>query len=82
MPGTVGAFAWVVTASMMLAYAILGLAVMHGLLEGHPMKGLLLATFYFSLLFLSAIALVPLIMLAMADQSFNIRKRKKSNQTD
>lgn len=82
LPGTFGAFAWVFTASLMLAYAILGLAVMHGLLDGHPLRTVLLLVFYFSLLFLSAIAIVPLIMLGMFDQSFNLRKRKQSNQRD
>ncbi len=77
LPGTLGAIAWVFTAALMLAYAILGLAVMHALLDGHPMRGLLLGLFYLSLLFLSAIAVVPLILLALVDQSFNIRKRKK-----
>lgn len=77
LPGTLGAFAWVFTAALMLAYAILGLAVMHALLDNHPMRGFLLGLFYLSLLFLSAIAIVPLIMLGMFDQSFNIRKRNK-----
>ncbi len=77
LPGTLSAFAWVFTAALMLAYAILGLAVMHALLDGHPMRVLLLGLFYLSLLFLSAIAVVPLILLALVDQSFNIRKRKK-----
>lgn len=77
LPGTLGAFAWVFTSALMLAYAILGLAVMHGLLENHPMRSLLLGLFYLSMLFLSAVAIVPLIMLGMFDQSFNIRKRNK-----
>lgn len=77
LPGTLSAIAWVFTAALMLAYAILGLAVMHGLLENHPMRGILLGLFYLSMLFLSAIAIVPLIMLGMFDQSFNIRKRNK-----
>lgn len=77
LPGTLGAFAWVFTAALMLAYAILGLAVMHGLLEHHPLRGLLLGLFYLSVLFLSAFAIVPLILLGMFDQSFNLRKRNK-----
>lgn len=77
LPGTLSAIAWVFTAALMLAYAILGLAVMHALLDNHPMRGLLLGLFYLSMLFLSAIAVVPLILLALFDQSFNIRKRNK-----
>ena len=77
LPGTLGAIAWVFTAALMLAYAILGLSVMHGLLENHPMRGFLLGLFYLALLFLSIFAIVPLVMLAMFDQSFNIRKRNK-----
>jgi len=82
LPGTFGAFAWVITASLMLAYAILGLAVMHGLLDGHPLRTILLMAFYFSLMFLSAIAIIPLILLGMFDQSFSIRKRNRSNKSD
>lgn len=77
LPGTLSAIAWVFTAALMLAYAILGLAVMHALLANHPLRVLLLGIFYLSMLFLSAIAIVPLILLALFDQSFNIRKRNK-----
>ncbi|MEM7634991.1 MAG: DUF2232 domain-containing protein [Pseudomonadota bacterium] len=77
VPGTLGAFAWVFTAALMLAYAILGLAVMHSLLANHPLRGLLLGIFYLSLMFLSVVWIAFVIMLAMFDQSFNIRKRNK-----
>ncbi|MGB7205479.1 MAG: DUF2232 domain-containing protein [Anderseniella sp.] len=82
LPGMLGQFAWILTAAMMLAYAILGLAVMHGLLEGNQFRSGLLATFYFLLVLLNFTVLVPLVMLAMFDQSFNIRKRRLSGSTN
>ena len=72
MPGLVGLAA---SGAMLVAFAILGLAVLHGLLEGHAMRRLLLAALYFAILVLGFLPVLPLVALAVLDMALGLRAR-------
>ncbi len=72
MPGLVGlAF----LGAMLIAFTILGLAVLHDLLEGHSMRVALLAALYFAVLVLGLLPALPLVVLAVLDMVMGIRTR-------
>ena len=77
LPGLAGTLGWVFAAAMFAAFVVLGIAVMHGLTAGNPMQPLLLAALYFLIIFFNVIVCLPLIILAMTDQAFNLRGRTK-----
>lgn len=72
MPGLIGLAA---SGAMLIAFAILGLAVLHGLLEGHAMRRLLLAALYFAILILGFLPVLPLVALAALDMALGLRAR-------
>jgi hypothetical protein len=75
LPGIAGIIGSVFAAAMFTAFAIAGLAVLHGLTEGMAARGLLLGALYFALILLNWLLLVPLAMLAMLDMAFRMRVR-------
>jgi hypothetical protein len=72
MPGLIGLAA---SGAMLIAFAILGLAVLHGLLEGHSMRRLLLAALYVAILILGFLPVLPLVALAVLDMAMGLRAR-------
>jgi hypothetical protein len=72
MPGLIGLAA---SGAMLIAFAVLGLAVLHGLLEGHSMRRLLLAALYVAILILGFLPVLPLVALAVLDMAIGIRAR-------
>lgn len=76
LPGTFGVFASFFAAALLAAFVLLGLAVVHGLIENHRARGPLLFSLYFALGVLSWIVALPLAGLGLADQFTDIRARK------
>jgi hypothetical protein len=72
MPGLIGLAA---SGAMLIAFAILGLAVLHGLLEGHWLRRLLLAALYVAILILGFLPVLPLAALAVLDMAMGLRAR-------
>ena len=74
VPGLIGSFGTVFTASLLMAYAILGLAVMHAITRGMASRPFALGGLYAVVLFFGWPVLL-LSMLGLADTAFNIRGR-------
>jgi hypothetical protein len=74
IPGLIGSFGTVFTASLLMAYAILGLAVMHAITRGMASRPFALGGLYAVLIFFGWPVLI-LSMLGLADTAFNIRGR-------
>jgi hypothetical protein len=74
IPGLVGSFGTVFTASLLMAYAILGLAVMHAITRGMASRPFALGGLYAVLLFFGWPVLL-LSMLGLADTAFDLRGR-------
>jgi hypothetical protein len=72
--GLVGSVGGVFTASLLMAYAILGLAVMHAITRGMASRPFALGGLYAVVLFFGW-PLLLLSMLGLADTAFNIRGR-------
>lgn len=75
LPGTLGLIGSIFAAVMTTAFAILGLAVLHGLIGRSPLRALLLVALYVSLFLLNWLMLVPLVLVALADLLFRLRNR-------
>jgi hypothetical protein len=82
LPGLVGRFGGVLTASMLLAYAILGLAVMHAITRGMSSRPFALGGLYAAVI-IFAWPMLLLSMLGLADTAFDLRGRaaKRNNPT-
>ena len=76
LPGLTGTLAWVFASALFAAFVVLGAAVVHGLTAGSPMQPLMLSALYFLIFFFNIIVCLPLILLAMTDQAFDLRARK------
>jgi hypothetical protein len=74
IPGLIGSFGTVFTASLLMAYAILGLAVMHAITRGMASRPFALGGLYAVLIFFGWPVLI-LSVLGLADTAFNIRGR-------
>jgi hypothetical protein len=74
IPGLIGSFGTVFTVSLLMAYAILGLAVMHAITRGMASRPFALGGLYAVLIFFGWPVLI-LSMLGLADTAFNIRGR-------
>jgi hypothetical protein len=74
-PGTLGLIGSVFAAPLCGAFAVLGLAVVHTLLEGHAARVALLAALYVALILLSWIVLLPLLALGVVEHGWNLRAR-------
>lgn len=75
LPGAAGFIASVFAATLFTAFALLGLAVLHGLTEGVSARGFLLAGLYVALALLNWLLIVPLAGLALLDMAFAMRAR-------
>jgi hypothetical protein len=83
LPGTLGLIGQIGFSLMVTVFTIIGLSAVHGLTIGNPMRAIILGTLYLSLLVLSWIIVLPLMILALADQQFNLRQRRlKPGGTD
>ena len=74
IPGLIGSFGTVFTASLLMAYAILGLAVVHAITRGMNSRPIALGGLYAVLLFFGWPVLL-LSMLGLADTAFDLRGR-------
>jgi hypothetical protein len=63
---------------MLTAFALAGLAVLHGLTEGMTARAPLLGGLYLALILLNWLLLLPLAMLTMLDMAFGMRARTAS----
>jgi hypothetical protein len=77
-PGTLGLIGSVFAAPLCGAFAVLGLAVVHAVLEGHAARVALLVGLYTALILLSWIVLLPLLALGVAEHGWNLRARFRS----
>jgi hypothetical protein len=74
LPGLVGSFGVVLTGSMLLAYAVLGLAVMHAITRGMSSRPFALGGLYAAVIIFGWPMLL-LSMLGLADTAFDLRGR-------
>jgi hypothetical protein len=81
LPGMVGHFGVVVTASMLLAYAILGLAVMHAITRGMKSRPFALGGLYAAVIIFGW-PMLFLSMLGLADTAFDLRGRVAAKQAN
>lgn len=79
LPGMLGVIGSVFAAAMFTAFALAGLAVLHGLTEGIAARAPLLGGLYLALILLNWLLLVPLAILTMLDMAFNMRARTAAN---
>ena len=75
LPGMAGVISTVFAAAMLTAFALAGLAVLHGLTEGMAARAPLLGGLYLALILLNWLLLLPLAMLTMLDMAFGMRAR-------
>jgi hypothetical protein len=75
LPGALGFFGSVFAAALFAAFAVLGIAVLHGLTEGIAARPFLLAGLYLALFVLNWILVVPLAVLGLVDTIFAVRAR-------
>ncbi len=74
LPGIFGLIGEVFATALLIAFFILGLAVMHALTLGNPWRPVLLAVLYFGLLFINWLLALPLVILGLADLAFGLRQ--------
>jgi hypothetical protein len=79
LPGMLGLIGSVFGAAMLTAFALAGLAVLHGLTEGMSTRGPLLGALYLAVILLNWLLLVPLAVLTMLDMAFRMRARTAAN---
>lgn len=84
LPGTLGFIALIAFTLMITVFTVIGLATLHGLTIGNPMRAFILASAYLALFVLSWVVMVPLVVLALVDLQFNLRARarKAANPQD
>jgi hypothetical protein len=81
LPGMVGQFGVVVTATMLLAYALLGLAVMHAVTRGMNSRPFALGGLYAAVIIFGWPMLL-LSMLGLADTAFDLRGRAAARRSN
>jgi hypothetical protein len=74
LPGVLGTVAMVFAAALLMAFAILGLAVLHAITRGIGSRYLMLAGVY-GALFVFTWPVIPLALFGLAEAAFNIRDR-------
>ena len=79
LPGIWGVIGSLFAAAIFTAFALAGLAVLHGLTEGMAARGPLLGGLYLALILLNWLMLVPLAVLTMLDMAFRMRARTAAN---
>lgn len=78
LPGTFGLIGLVALFLLITVFMIIGLAALHGLTRGNPMRVFILSTTYMALMFLGGIAVIPLVILALIDLVFGLRQRRST----
>ena len=78
LPGTLGLIALIGLMLMTTVFTVIGLATLHGLTIGNPMRSFILASAYLALFVLSWVVMVPLVLLALVDMQFDLRARQRS----
>ncbi|HFB98120.1 MAG TPA: DUF2232 domain-containing protein [Bryobacterales bacterium] len=73
LPGVLGLIGSVFAMALLAAFAILGFAVIHGLTLGNPWRNAILAVLYGGLIVMGWLILLPLVALALADLTFDLR---------
>ena len=75
LPGIVGMIASAGFVVFLVAFTVLGLAVVHGLTLGNPMRGFMLASLYVVLAVMGGVLVLPLAGLAIMDMFMGLRTR-------
>jgi Predicted membrane protein (DUF2232) len=81
LPDSFGLIGGAFAGGLSAAFAVLGLAVLHGLLEGHPFRAMLLVALYVAVVVLGFALALPLIVTAILDMVFRMRARTRSSQS-
>jgi Predicted membrane protein (DUF2232) len=81
LPDSFGLIGGAFAGGLAAAFALLGLAVLHGLLEGHPFRPMLLVALYVAVLVLGFALALPLIVTGLLDMVFRMRARTRSSQS-
>ncbi len=76
LPGTLGLIGWTALSLMITTFTIIGLATLHGLTMGNPMRVFILSSVYLALFVLSWVIMLPLVILALADMMLKLRQRR------
>jgi hypothetical protein len=79
VPSLLGTVASVITASLLIAYGVLGFAVLHAITAGKPNRGYILAGAY-AAVGIFGWPLLGLTLLGLADGIFDIRGRVASKR--
>jgi Predicted membrane protein (DUF2232) len=75
LPDLAGIFAGIVTASLLMAYGLLGLAVLHSITRQNSGRTIILTATYALIVMSAGFAILALAMLGVAETTFNIRSR-------
>ncbi len=75
LPGIFGLIGEIFASTLLVAFMLLGLAVVHAVTLGNPWRPVVLAVLYFGLLVLNWLIALPLVILGMAEVAFGIRRR-------
>ena len=75
VPGVIGLIAGIAAAVFAVAFTVLGLAVIHSLTLGNPMRLFMLASLYTILLVMGWVLIVPIAGLGILDMFLGIRAR-------
>ncbi len=75
LPDFAGLIAIACAASLIMAYAILGLVVLHAITRGNPSRPLMLLAIYLFIILFAGMPLLFIAMLGLADSAFNFRAR-------
>lgn len=75
LSGTIGFIGSLFAAAAFTAFAVLGIAVAHGLIERTQMRGPLMAALYVSLVFVGGVLLLPFAALGLLDMALSLRSR-------
>jgi hypothetical protein len=81
LPDSFGLIGGAFAGGLAAAFALLGLAVLHGLLEGHSLRPLLLVALYVAVLVLGFALALPLIVTGLLDMLFAMRARTRKSQS-
>jgi hypothetical protein len=81
LPDSFGLIGGAFAGGLAAAFALLGLAVLHGLLEGHPLRPMLLVALYVAVLVLGLALALPLIVTGLLDMLFAMRARTRKSQS-
>jgi len=75
LPDMLGILSLALAASLLMAYAILGLAVLHAITRGLASRALALAATYAAIIMFAGLPILLMSMLGLADNAFHIRAR-------